>query len=352
MAEPQRSGVPDGWEVVDTPKTPAPGTTPTASAGTWEDRGIAGKVWHPADGASERHREDNSVLGLPPEFAALSAVAVAAAAAKPAATVASKGKAIAGALGAQVTPVIKYELIKHGLTAVGVSEGIAIPVAIALTGYKSGAKGAKSAKTVKAPAGELPPVPENIGRPKEWGSPRELTNAMKPTGEALEAAKRKAYAPFEPTPQASAPVETVTAGTPPPSPAPPVAAPIRQSVPGSTLPNQKALNELAIAARRAKVTLTEQDYQVGVQAMEQGGATAGQVVATIARQVNAKARIPAEDVTAYLQLRQLGKSEKEATETLAAMRALRETLNLPKGADVKAHFQKLYERGQKTAPHE
>src|SRR5262245_56536474 len=69
-----------------------------SSAGYWEDRGIAGKVWHPASGATEGKRADVQVLGVPPELAALGAGAVGRAVVQPGLSVA--GRLAAGATAA------------------------------------------------------------------------------------------------------------------------------------------------------------------------------------------------------------------------------------------------------------
>lgn len=174
MPDPQRaSGLPDGWEVVsDTTKTAAPPAEP--SAGYWEHRGMAGDVWHPADrrnSSSDVGRVDNSVAGMPPEFAAISAAAVARAAAVPAANLMGRARAALGAVGLQASPVIKYEVTKSALEALGVHPGIAMGVAYVVSGYRRGAKGVAepSAPSRVPPPGIEPHMPNVSGTAPGFG---------------------------------------------------------------------------------------------------------------------------------------------------------------------------------------
>jgi len=75
--------------------------------------------------------------------------------------VAGAAKASGGVIGAakevvtQTTPIVKYEATKHVLTSVGIPESVAIPIAMAVSGYKRGAKPEPVAP--ESPASALPP---------------------------------------------------------------------------------------------------------------------------------------------------------------------------------------------------
>lgn len=166
--------------------------------GMWEDRGIAGMVYRAPGGASERNRADNSLGGLPPELAVASGLGVMGAM-RGAAGMASKAKAGIGAMAGQAGAALKYELVKGALEKVGVPPTIAIPTAIAISGYRRG------------------------GAAKAEGA----------------AAEGKA---------ATSPGETAAGGTPPPSGPPPSPAP---GAPRAKSP-QQILNEEALARRRAE----------------------------------------------------------------------------------------------------
>lgn len=152
------------------------------SEGYWEDRGIAGKVWHPASGVKEGNRADVNILGVPPELAALGAGAVGRAVLKPGLSAAGRIAAGAGAALGEAAPIIGYEAAKSGLKAVGVPEpfaSVGAGVASVLTG-RFGRKGAD------APAAtELPPVPK-VGIPKSAESPLELTKRLKAENRAAQ----------------------------------------------------------------------------------------------------------------------------------------------------------------------
>lgn len=220
----QPKGVPDGWAVVPSGEADAP------SAGTWEDRGIGGKVWHPATGAKEGDRVDNQVLGVPPELAAVSALGVARAAAAPGLSLVARGVAGAKAAAGQAAPVIKYELVKSGLERMGVPSPLAMAGAMAVTGYKRGAKVPAAAAPVAA---EAAPV-------------------------AAEAASAPVGAP---TPPPAQPVATAPAASPAP------AGPAAEAAP---LTPSKIANQVWTAARDAKAQLTADQNVVAFQGIKSG----------------------------------------------------------------------------------
>ena len=95
------------------------------SAGYWEDRGIAGKVWHPASGVKEGDRADVNILGVPPELAAVGALGVTRAVVQPGLTAAARALSGVKAAAGQAVPIIKYEAAQQGLKAVGIPEPLA-----------------------------------------------------------------------------------------------------------------------------------------------------------------------------------------------------------------------------------
>lgn len=245
--------------------------------------------WHSTAG-DERSRADNTLLGMPPEFAALSALAVTRAAAVPAANVIGRARAAVVAAGAQAAPVIKYEVTKHALESLGVSSSIAIPIAMVVSGYKKGAKATpteaapaptaeaatpaaaapavEAAPTVAppetAPAGSVPVPAAARATNQMW---QELRQAgLKPT-EATEAFRllSQGVAPAEVQARILA-ARPSAASVAPETPAAPVA-----------MSPARTLNELAIAARRAKVKLSQEDYQALIPLVQQGATPADAV---------------------------------------------------------------------------
>lgn len=164
---------------VETPDEVAePVVQPTEpSEGYWEDRGIAGKVWHPASGVKEGNRVDNSILGVPPELAALGAGAVGRAVLKPGLNAA--GRVAAGVTSAvgQAAPIVGYEAAHHGLRAVGVPEPFAT-IGAGLFGAKVFSRKGAPAAAEEAVAAETATVPK-VGIPKTAESPLELTRRLK-----------------------------------------------------------------------------------------------------------------------------------------------------------------------------
>lgn len=96
-------------------------------------------------------REDNSLFGMPPEVAVLSGLAVGRAMGVAGLTAA--GRAVAGlkAAAGQVTPVLKYEVVKHALQAAGISPALATAGAMAISSYKKGAPPAEAEAIATGP---------------------------------------------------------------------------------------------------------------------------------------------------------------------------------------------------------
>ncbi len=185
-----------GDEAIKPPPASASTAAAKPSAGYWEDRGMAGKVWHPADrrNSSDVGRIDNSVGGLPPEMAAIAGAKVLGAAAEPALSLGGKALAGAKSIASQAAPGLKYEVTKSGLQAIGVPQPIAVAAAMAVAGYKKGASAPVAAAEMALPEGVERYAPNVSGLP--------------PSSVALTAEQRAAQAAsgYATAPAPSAPV--------------------------------------------------------------------------------------------------------------------------------------------------
>lgn len=249
---------------------------------------------------AERHRVDNSVLGVPPELVATGIVGVGRSMVSAGVGAAKKAVAAAKALASETAPVIKYEVTRSGLEAIGLPPSLAIPAAIAVSGYRKGQKPAARPK-VKAVLSDLELAKQEVAAGR---LPQSVVTALE-----QRAAK---------TAQA-APVATNAApAMPQASPAPSVAPAVSQAPKISP----KELNAVTLAGRRAKTPLTVPE-QFAAAGLVQKGQSAEQAVASV---VQARGGSAAE--------------------------RLRASLGTPDDEAVKAQFQKAYERGSKTAPHQ
>jgi hypothetical protein len=353
-------------------------TDPNAAApppqGYWEDRGIGGKVWHPASGATERLREDNSLLGMPPEAAVVSGLGVGRAVAGAGADVAARAIAGAKAAVAEAAPVAKYEVAHHVLKFAGVPDGVAIPLAMYISGRT------KSGKAV-ATEGEAAMVapPKDMNAPhldrSVPVSPSSLTEQQ--LAERLIYGKGTPPAPAElrgqspvrperapaPAPVATvaAPPESVSGGIAPPAGPLPSAAPAGSQTTGPAPPAtpanypQKFLNEAAIQARRQKVTLTDADY-AAVRQLTQEGKTTAEAVAQVRPTApptppasTPRPRLTSAESSAYMRLRASGKTEAEAFAAIADARAFQEQFGLTTPTTAETKFPKGM-RGKANPP--
>lgn len=269
----------------------AAGIVKERTEGRWEDRGLAGARWHPPEGSGqERNRPDNSILGLPPELAVTSALGVGSAIVKGGATLASKGYAGIKAVAGQSAPAIKYEAVKGGLEWVGVPSSVAVPVAIAASGYRT--------KKTATPRTTIPKTPS-----------------------AASAASPPVASP------PATPVSPAASGA-------PTAAPISSAGPGWS--PQRIQNEVGLAARRTKATLTKEQYAEAehlvrsgtapieaVRAVSSGKAAAAPVAAP------SKPKLSAAETKEYVRLRSAGKTDQQAIESIAQQRALIQQLGTP-----------------------
>lgn len=239
------------------------------AAGAWEDRGLAGSVWHPANDVTESKREDNSLLGFPPELAVMGGLGVGRAMAGEGLSLA--GRAAAGAKEAvtQVAPAVKYEAVKTGLEHMGVPTSVAIVIAMGVSGYKRGAKRATgetaTASADAASASRVESTPAAPARPSESG--------------AQSASPRSSAAP-----ESSPPPQGMT---------------------------QKQLNEEALARRRA-------EYQARV---------AQQPQAPAAEPGNVK--LSAAETKAYIDLLKRGVPSRKAMQSILQQRELVQRLGTP-----------------------
>lgn len=176
-----------------------------------------GPSWNPIevppDDGRERNRPDNSVLGLPPELAV---VAGAGTVRGVVGSVSKAGPGIASAARAGVTaladdPMVRYETVRTGLTAVGVPGPIATGAAYLVSGYRSG-----GGKVLKMP-------PKNAA---DVAASERMVSGM---GQAA---------------QTAAPVAAEAA-----------AAPV-----ASALSPQQIANQVGLAARRANATFSPEQY--------------------------------------------------------------------------------------------
>ena len=186
------------------------------SVGYWEDRGIAGKVWHPAN-PPKGERVDRNVIGLPtgegiaPEIVGPGALAVGSAVVAPGLTAAGRVAAGATAAAGQAAPFIKYEVVKHALQAVGVPWYLADAAAAYIGGRGGkGAAAAESEATAAAKASEAATAakpaaaaeeltPLGFPKPTEKPlTPLELTRKLRAEHQAKMAAEAAKAAPAQP----------------------------------------------------------------------------------------------------------------------------------------------------------
>jgi hypothetical protein len=245
--------------------------------------------------------------------------------------------AAAKATAAFTNPVLKFEVARRTMKAIGVPEWAALPIAYGLSGYTKGAKGA----------------PEGVPPPADLQAPH-LDRSVPVPPSALtqeQLAERVLYGRNAPPPAAVKPplgrVRGVADVLPPDvAPAPPAAAPLDvparpaasggpaaapPSPPGSagptnSLPDQRALNEAALAQRRAA-------YQARVQAAAEADAVA-QTPAP------ARLKLTAPESKEYLRLRQAGMTDPQTMEALQAARDFQARFGTPTPTVAETKFPK------------
>lgn len=229
---------------------------------------------------------------------------------------------------ATATPVLKYEATKTILEKMGVPSSMATIAAMAVSGYKKGAKAAPPAAEVAPAVASPPSVPANATGTSFQPAPLPIGRAAAEADALL--ARASGGAPM-PTPVASAappagvpPVEPVASA--PVAPAPPAAAvastaapPPTAGSPPSALSPQAAANAEALAARRAAY-----QAKLAQQAPEAPTATG-------------KPSLLAAESKELERLLRSGKTLKEALESIQMQRALNAQLGLtvPTAADTR-----------------
>lgn len=246
-------------------------------------------------GKGERTREDNSILGMPPELAVLSGVGVGRAVVGAASGAVSRAAAGAKAVVAQATPVVKYEATKAALEHMGVPSPLATAAAMMIAGYKKGAKAEPAiaaAEPVAAPAASAPGAPAPVAAAPAPGAP--------------------------PVPQAAPPSPQSGIAAPSPGPSPAAAA----------LPDQRALNEAALAARRAAYQARMQSAPPPVEAPAAVAPAAGNV------------KLSGAETKAFLDLMKRGMSGSDAMKNVLMQRELVASLGTPAPTAAQTRFPK------------
>lgn len=185
----------------------------------------------------------------------------------PALTAVERAIAGLGATAEQVTPLLKFEVTRRTLHAAGVPEWLAVPASVMISGYKKGPKAAATEAEAANAAKEATTAATSQAAP----AAAPVARPAAPVTAAPPAEPIAPPAPASPASPASAPPPALdTAGQPAITARPP-----------NGLPNQKAINELAIQARRAKVKLTGDELQAGISRIEQGQSAADAVKAVM-----------------------------------------------------------------------
>jgi hypothetical protein len=313
----------------------------SSDVGSWEDRGIGGMVWHPPGVAAGQdataQRLDANIVGwgehgagIAPEDVLMGGQAVR----KIGGAVLNSGiRAGVTEAVAHASPIIKYEVARHTLTGIGIPNAIATPIAMVISGYSRGAKtepGSLPAPadpaaphldtSVPVKASDLTPqqLAERVAYGRDFG-PRAAPVEKPPLGSRLSAtAPPVDVAPVASPPVAPAPL--ADPGTPAPAPTSPAA---------STWSPQRIRNEVGLAARRAKLSLSD-DQLAQADALVRQGQSPPSAVRTVAPPPPVpKLKVSAAEMAAYTKLRRAGKSESEAIAALQMQRDLAASLGSP-----------------------
>lgn len=268
-------------------------------------------------GKGELTRVDNSVGGLPPEVAVATAVPVARAiAGTGAAGLSLAGRAAAGVKAAtvQAAPALKYELTKSALTQIGMPPAVAIPIALAVSGYHHPEKKAATVATAESAAsvGGLSGA-EEAALAKQGYSPQTIAK-IKSAATAETAAAR---------PPASVPVAPAA---PAPQSAPPPSTPAAQQLaqmPGALTDEEaRAVDALVKQGYPREDVLAAVQQHRAVPSPPAPAATAGRLKLTSA------------EYREYARMKTAGKSDEEAFGLIAAARKLSPMTDAQRIADV------------------
>src|SRR5262245_29092273 len=203
-------------------------------------------------------------------------------------------------------------------------------------------RGLQRAGAWLAPAAEADVVPPHLNRavpirPSDL-TPDQLAERIQ-YGQGTPTPRTPTYAP-RPSPGSAAPPPTAPAVPEPPvAPAPPESAPTPAAPSGFGWSPQRIRNEVGLAARRMKVTLTDAQAQAA-QDLVATGRMPTAAVAEVAPPKTAaalepalppaaKPKVTAAEMKEYTRLRRLGKSHAEATAVLQVQRDLAQRLGTP-----------------------
>jgi hypothetical protein len=322
-------------------------TPPPPAPGYWEDRGIAGKMWHPPGVAPgldpTSHRADTSVISNLPVIGDITPEMLVGGMKLPEAVVgavrgtvgaASRAAAAVSALGPYAAPYVKYKVAHGVLTAMGVPGWAAEIVAFGASGYRG--RGGAAAAEADAAAGGAPPadpaaphLDRSVPVPPSALTPQQLRERIfygqntppPPVEKPPLGARTAATAP---------PIDVAPPASPPDVPAPPAAAaapaPAPTSPAASTWSPQRIRNEVGLAARRGKLTLSASQLDQA-DALVQAGQSPASAVRMVAPPP--KLKITAAEMGLYTNLRQRGLTQAQAMETVAAQRQLAQSLGTP-----------------------
>jgi hypothetical protein len=344
--------------------------------GYWEDRGIAGQMWHPPgvplgrDPSSQR-ADVNVASGLPfidtlsPEgllggIAAVRAIGGAVVGTQ----LGAAQRALAGlqATLTQAAPVVKYEVTKTVLEHIGVPTPVAVILATGASGYQRG-RGAAAAEPRPAPALEsVPTPPRPVGTSTAW-TPGVLPRAPAPISEPTSVSvppiseptsvsvppaagvARRASAPAA----LGLPTEPVTPRSAPISPTP-------SESPGFGWSPQRIRNEVSLAARRMKVTLTEPQVQAAEDLVRAGKVPTAAVAQAAPAKVAAapegtpppaaKPKVLAAEMKEYSRLRRMGISHEKAVEVLQAQREFARRFGTPSTEEMRRTIAERNQSGE------
>jgi hypothetical protein len=312
-------------------------TPPPPPQGYWEDRGgFIGKIWHPPGVApgqdATARRVDTNIIGgtqgggVAPED--VLAGGMAGRAIVGAARSSGAGAAVTEAI-AQASPYVKFTVAKHTLEAAGVPSILAEPAAYFISGYRRGAQAAEVPGPVDPAAPHLDrsvPVPPSALTPQQLRERIFSGQGIPPP--AVEkpplGARAAATAPAAP------PIDAAPPASPPDVPAPPAAAaapaPAPTSPAASTWSPQRIRNEVGLAARRGKLTLSDAQLDQA-DALVRAGQSPASAVRSVAPAP--KLTVTAAEMSAYTALRRAGKTQQEAVAVLQAQRDLAARLGTP-----------------------
>lgn len=260
-------------------------------------------------GAGERTRQDNSVLGVPPELAVTGALGIARAAAGEGMTLAQRAAAGVKAAAAQAAPVVKYEATKTILTKAGVPGPIATLAAAAVAGYKKGGNAAEG----EAAEANVPP-------PKDMNAPHLDTSRPIRPSQLTEAQRAERYAYGRPMSGPQVKGSDLSAA--------------RKAAGRDALSASATAAEAPPAASPAVEASPVPSTPETAPPQSSGGSPPSAPAATPA--ALEKLKLSAEEYKEFARLLGRGMSGQQALEMVAKMRALAQSLGGATGREVKA----------------